>query len=72
MNKDQCTDEDGFRKSSWSSRNPNLLCVAVKIASDGSVLVRDTKDQTKATLTFTYDEWRAFIQGVKVGEFDLG
>ena len=64
-------DEDGFRKSSWSVHNPaSRFCVAVKMEGD-SVLVRDTKDSAKTTLTYTRSEWDAFIKGVKGGEFDL-
>ena len=47
-----------------------LWCVAVKINSD-SVQVRDTKDLSDTTLTFTKDEWRAFTVGVKDKEFDV-
>jgi hypothetical protein len=33
--------------------------------------VRDTKDSQRRTeLTFTHDEWDAFVKGVKAGEFD--
>ncbi|OYV63501.1 MAG: hypothetical protein B7X03_01645 [Parcubacteria group bacterium 21-58-10] len=64
-------DEDGLRKSSWSVHNPaSRFCVAVKMEG-GSVMVRDTKDPAKATLTYTRGEWDAFIKGVKAGEFDL-
>jgi hypothetical protein len=37
----------------------------------GRIDVRDTKDLNSPTLSFTPDEWNAFIQGVKLGEFDL-
>ncbi|MFA4846571.1 MAG: DUF397 domain-containing protein [Patescibacteria group bacterium] len=47
-----------------------FFCVSVAITSD-KVGVRDTKDPSKTTLTFTHDEWTAFIDGVKKGEFDL-
>jgi Domain of unknown function (DUF397) len=46
-------------------------CVEVGAAPDGSVIVRDTKDGDRTTaLEFTRDEWLAFVQGVKAGEFD--
>jgi hypothetical protein len=45
-------------------------CVEVRIA-DEHVHVRDTKDRQGAHLTFTYREWRAFLTGVRLGEFDL-
>lgn len=46
-------------------------CVEVGQSSDGSVLVRDSKDAERATsLRFTSAEWTAFVAGVKAGEFD--
>ena len=33
--------------------------------------MRDTKDpERRAALTFTREEWDAFVKGVKNGEFD--
>jgi Domain of unknown function (DUF397) len=46
-------------------------CVEVGQALDGSVVVRDSKDADGLLLAFTREEWLAFVQGVKVGEFDL-
>ncbi len=60
---------DGFKTASFSSW-PRPGCVAVKI-TNGAVQVRDTKDADDSTLNFTTDEWSAFIQGVKAGEFEL-
>lgn len=46
-------------------------CVEVGRADDGSWIVRDSKDADRATaLRFTPEEWTAFVQGVKAGEFD--
>ena len=71
MSINRLIDEDGFRKSSWSVRNPVIrICVSVKITDD-AVMVRDTKDPTKAVQKYTHDEWNAFLMGVKAGEFDL-
>ena len=45
-------------------------CVEVGQA-DGAVVVRDSKDaERRHALTFTTDEWAAFVRGVKAGEFD--
>ncbi|MEJ3652131.1 DUF397 domain-containing protein [Actinomycetes bacterium KLBMP 9759] len=44
-------------------------CVEVGRLPDGSFAVRDTKDRS-TTLTFSVDEWAAFVAGVKNGEFD--
>lgn len=61
---------EGFKTSSFSVRNPVIrFCVGVKQTDDG-VLVRSTKDPQKKTLSFTKDEWEAFVAGVKNGEFD--
>lgn len=57
-----------FRKSSFSAGGN---CVSVAKFADGSVKVRDTKDQSNTTLTYTKDEWKAFLGGVKSGEFDV-
>lgn len=45
-------------------------CVAVKRDANG-VHIRDTKDSTDLTLSFTEMEWKVFIEGVKNGEFDV-
>jgi len=45
--------------------------VAVARRADGTVRVRDTKDATKQSLTFTRSEWAMFIKGVKNSEFDV-
>lgn len=56
-----------FRVSSFCNWGE---CVEVGAASNGSVLVRDSKDADRRTLEFTRDEWVAFVKGVKAGEFD--
>jgi hypothetical protein len=59
-----------WRKSSYSNENGGN-CVEVADLPDGGRLVRDTKDQGRGpVLRFTEAEWRAFIAGVKDGEFD--
>jgi hypothetical protein len=45
-------------------------CVEVAF-TDGQVMVRDSKAPGDATLCFTPSEWRAFLAGVRAGEFDL-
>jgi hypothetical protein len=58
-----------FRKSSFSgSSNPN--CVEVGFETS-AVLMRDSKDRNGPVLRFTVNEWKAFVAGVKAGEFDL-
>jgi len=60
----------GFVTSSITRFLPIKTCVAVRIRAKG-VGVRDTKHVSSPTLSFTRDEWSAFIQGVKKGEFDV-
>lgn len=59
-----------WRKSSRSGGNGGQ-CVEVATNLPGMVAVRDSKDPDGPKLTFTPAEWRAFIGGVKTGEFDL-
>jgi Domain of unknown function (DUF397) len=55
-------------KSSLSFSNSN--CVEVASLPDGEIGVRDSKDVEGPVLRFTSDEWRAFVGGVRSGEFD--
>ena len=57
-----------FRVSSFCSFGN---CVEVGLTPDGTVLVRDAKDRDRQALSFTEEEWAAFITGVKAGEFDF-
>jgi prepilin-type processing-associated H-X9-DG protein len=56
-----------WRKSARSGSNG---CVEVAFA-DGHVAVRDSKDRQGPVLVFTAAEWRAFVGGVRDGDFDL-
>lgn len=58
---------DGWRKS---SRSESGACVEVRIGP-GEVQVRHTGDRQGNVVTFTYREWRAFLEGAALGEFDL-
>ncbi len=58
-----------WHKSSRSENNGGA-CVEVAELSD-AVAVRDSKDQSGPILIFTPEEWRAFVGGVKDGEFEL-
>jgi len=61
-------ESEGFKTSTFTK--PGIyFCVAVRMKD--TIDVRDTKDEKNPTLSFTHDEWRAFIKGVKNGEFDL-
>lgn len=45
-------------------------CLAVGRTPSGHVLVKDTKDPDGPQLRFDASEWRAFLAGVRAGEFD--
>jgi hypothetical protein len=38
---------------------------------DDQYLVRDSKNPDAAALSFTREEWDAFVQGVSAGEFQF-
>jgi hypothetical protein len=56
-------------KSSYSNNGGE--CVETKSSADGGVQVKDSKDAQSPVLSFTSAEWKAFVSGVKAGEFDL-
>jgi hypothetical protein len=56
-----------WRKSSHSGNNG---CVEVA-QGDDKIAVRDSKDPSGPMLLFTPLEWRAFLAGVRDGEFDV-
>jgi Domain of unknown function (DUF397) len=56
-----------WRKSSYSGGSGN--CVEIAGNLPGAVGVRDSKNPTGPTLTFTPGVWRAFIARLKNGEF---
>lgn len=66
---------DSWFKSSFSAEG--TCCVEVRSGND-VVYVRDSKhgrqyggDVVGTVLSFTREEWRAFVEGAKAGEFDL-
>ncbi|GIH69885.1 MULTISPECIES: DUF397 domain-containing protein [Sphaerimonospora] len=58
-----------WRKSSRSGSNGGQ-CVEVAANLPGVVAVRDSKNPDGPKLLFTPGEWRAFINGIKDGQFD--
>jgi Domain of unknown function (DUF397) len=58
-----------WRKSSRSSGNGGD-CVEVAGNLPGVVAVRDSKAPGGPVLAFAPGAWRAFVAGVKAGEFD--
>lgn len=60
-----------WRKATYSS-NGGASCVEVGQDADGAILVRDTKNHGHGPVhRYTPDGWRAFVAGVRNGEFDL-
>lgn len=55
-------------KSSQSFANGN--CLEVAELPGGEVGVRNSRDPDGPVLRFTPDEWKAFLGGVRNGEFD--
>ncbi|WP_371784248.1 DUF397 domain-containing protein [Streptosporangium subroseum] len=58
-----------WRKSSRSGDSGGQ-CVEVAANLPGVVVLRDSKDPNGPQLLFTPAEWRAFVGGIKSGEFD--
>jgi Domain of unknown function (DUF397) len=58
-----------WRKSTRS--NAEGACIEVADNLAGVVALRDSKDKAGPVLVLSPDEWRAFIDGAKAGEFDL-
>jgi hypothetical protein len=57
-----------WRKSTQSAQNG--ACVELAALPDGTVGVRDSKDPNGPVLTFSRAEFRAWLHGVRAGEFD--
>lgn len=59
----------GWRKS---RRCESSMCVEVAVhAETGTVFLRDSKlGERSAVLTFSAEEWTAFCDGVRAGDFD--
>lgn len=52
-----------------STRSQDTNCVEVAYRA-GEVRVRDTKNRAVGMVAVTPQDWRAFVDGVKAGEFD--
>ncbi len=57
-----------WRKSSFSGNQGD--CVEFRRV-EGGVEVRNSKRPDEGSVAYTDSEWRAFVAGVKAGEFDL-
>ena len=64
-------EDSAFKTSSYSDPGGIIkTCVTVAITQEG-VAVRDSKDESRATQFYTHDEWRAFVNGVRDGQFSV-
>ena len=65
-------DRSDFLDAVWhkSTRSGNSGCVEVATL-ERVVGVRDSKDRQGPVLVFRFDEWNAFLAGVRAGEFDI-
>lgn len=59
-----------FRRPTMCQDESKRTCVEVAV-HDGVVLVRDSKAPGEGLLRFTPAEWNAFVEGVKLGQFEL-
>jgi hypothetical protein len=58
-----------WRRSSYCS---GAASTCVEMASDGQVVaIRDSKVPGGPVFRFTVEEWRAFVRGVRAGEFEV-
>lgn len=65
-----CVEVGVWRKSTRSGPWTDN-CVEVTGTPEDQILVRNSNDPDGPVVAFTPDEWNAFIDGVKAGEFDL-
>ncbi|MEU9889755.1 DUF397 domain-containing protein [Sphaerisporangium sp. NPDC051011] len=56
-----------WRKSSYSGTGDN--CIEVATAPDGCQVVRDSKILDGPVLSFTRDEWHAFISDIRTSRY---
>jgi hypothetical protein len=54
-----------------SSKCANCACVEVAMISNDEYLIRDSKQPEAPALSFTGEEWTAFVDGVQAGEFQF-
>lgn len=56
----------------WTKSSHSNVDACVEVAFlDGQIAVRNSRDQMGPSLLFNSTEWKAFLNGVRDGEFDL-
>lgn len=58
-----------WKKSSFSNGNGGNNCVEVKVLTRGDMVVVRNSRSVLSEVHFTKAEWKAFLDGVKAGEF---
>lgn len=58
-------------KSSRSGPAGHCVEVAMNPAIEDVLFVRNSNNRSGPVVSFTADEWRAFLAGARDGEFDL-
>ncbi len=64
----KCSEGPSWTKSSLSHANGN--CVEIANIEGSQVGMRDSKNVTGPVLGISREEWRAFLGGIRNGEFD--
>ena len=64
----KCFEGPSWTKSSLSHANGN--CVEIANIEGGQIGMRDSKNVTGPVLGISREEWRAFLGGIRNGEFD--
>jgi hypothetical protein len=65
-------DAPDLSKAVWRKSRHSGINGCVEVAVIGrTVAVRDSKDREGPMLSFRLDEWKAFLAGVRDGEFDI-
>ncbi|GGP00164.1 DUF397 domain-containing protein [Wenjunlia tyrosinilytica] len=59
-----------WRKSSYSGGNGQ--CVEFAAPDSSVVAVRDSKDPSGPSLSFSSEAWTSFVAGIGAGAFDTG
>lgn len=60
-----------WRKSSHALASPSAGDMEVAFSPDGHVATRSSAEPNGTILTFTPQEWDAFVSGAKAGEFNV-
>jgi hypothetical protein len=71
MNELYTRSEAGIKFFKARKSQDSGACVEVGFHTDGAVSVRDSKRPEQASVRYTPEEWAAFLDGAKNGEFDL-